>query len=261
MSTNETKENMKPPKSARSAYVYFMADMRLKVKEANPNFTGKEVINAVNTMWKTEYKNDAERRAPYDALAASSKAEYTRAVEKRKDEIAVEKAIDDTVKKIKYYEWWDGENNYHHDAIYQRSDDVWVTLDGEPFKDYRERIACKARIKALEKPKTEFKTGTYYEVKKDYRGVAYKEIDPSILSVRKAFRARVRFVKSNKLYKRVSCSYDTCSDDDSDDGYNSLDDSHMVLITDDRYKANDYKRPTYSNEESDEESDGWIRPE
>merc|ERR1712227_715472 len=63
------------PKRATSAYFYFLAEEREKIKAENPDIKITEISKIAGQMWK---ECDADRKAKYDALAKTDKERYER---------------------------------------------------------------------------------------------------------------------------------------------------------------------------------------
>ena len=63
------------PKRATSAYFYFLAEEREKIKAENPDIKITEISKIAGQRWK---ECDADRKAKYDALAKTDKERYER---------------------------------------------------------------------------------------------------------------------------------------------------------------------------------------
>jgi hypothetical protein len=99
----DTKKSKKPkdaPKHAKSAYMFYCAEMRGTVKEENPEMKPQDILSELGRRWKTV--KDTESVKKYAKMAEKDKVRYTdekKAYDEKVDpEIAAKKA---KVKEVK----------------------------------------------------------------------------------------------------------------------------------------------------------------
>jgi hypothetical protein len=82
--TAKKKRDKALPKGKTSAFLYFAADHRKEVKEANPTMSGGEVTSELGVMWKAV--KDTKKAKKYLKMAEADKARYTEEMEKYNEE-------------------------------------------------------------------------------------------------------------------------------------------------------------------------------
>ena len=87
------------PKKGKSAYMFFCADERIKLKEEQPEMPPKEVLAELGARWKIFKDKDAEGVKEYEKMAADDKERYEE--EKKNYVPAVEENQDDKKKTKK----------------------------------------------------------------------------------------------------------------------------------------------------------------
>ena len=83
------KKSKDAPKNAKSAYIIFCQEMRVTVKEENPDLSSKEILTKLGAMWKDI--KDTDEVEKYNQLATNDKDRY-------KDEMANYVPVEETEK-------------------------------------------------------------------------------------------------------------------------------------------------------------------
>lgn len=87
-SKSDKDENENTPKAAKSAYIFFTLEERVKIKEEYPEMSGKEIMAEMGVRWK-DLKSDKKRKEEmnkYAQLALKDKERYDNEMANFKDE-------------------------------------------------------------------------------------------------------------------------------------------------------------------------------
>ena len=93
------KMNKDGPKRAKSAYLFFCADNRDKIKEANPDMKATQITAELGRMWNELKADDSRGKelAGYEKQATQDKERY----EKEKSQLNSEEPVKKVAKKSK----------------------------------------------------------------------------------------------------------------------------------------------------------------
>ncbi len=97
-SKNKKVKDPNAPKRATTAYLIFMAEVRGKVKEENPNLKSNELSKIMGQMWRDMDSSDKKK---YEDLAEKDKKRYKEEMESYSSSDSETEASDSDEKKVK----------------------------------------------------------------------------------------------------------------------------------------------------------------